>query len=238
MGDSDPDLPLRGAGPRPQRCPVGVVTAGRRCHGAGRSRSSGPTWSTSTAPVTSSPLRSSVRSRGDGSPTLVTAHEYKLMCANQAALRRAGGPVLHRLRRRIGYDQGPRAASPALPEGQPAGDPPRGGGGPGRRSALADADPLVLAPSGSCGAACWRTAGRAARVRHLDLPWGSGVRAGHRAPGTPGPVRDSVTSSGRLAPVKGADVLLRAWRGSPTSTRSVRLRVVGDGEDRPRLEDS
>ena len=168
--------------------------------------------------------------------TLVTAHEYKLMCANQLLFDERAGQcctdcvgvpattkVLAPVRRRCLKGSLPVSLLGAV-EGRVA------------DSAWRTADPLVLAPSAFMRSRLLEDGWPAARVRQLDLPWGTASQLAPDLLGTPGR-RDSVTFLGRLAPVKGADVLLRAWRGIADHHPEVRLRVVGDGEDRPRLED-
>lgn len=163
--------------------------------------------------------------RAAGVPAVLTAHEYKLTCANQtlfsdhdgtictdcvgvAPLRRAAYPVLRRC------IKGSRAASVLGATEQLLSVPVW------RRSA-----PRILAPSRFMRGVIEQEGWPADRVDHLDLPWRS--VEDDVAPAT-GP-RDSIVFASRLVPLKGPLVLLRAWQRVADDHPGVRLELVGEG---------
>ena len=167
-------------------------------------------------------------------PIVLTAHEYKLICANQvlyddalnkmceacvgaSALRKIIAPI------RRSCMKGSRAVSAlgAL-EGRVA------------EATWRAADPWVLTPSRFMRDRLLMDGWPSASVQHLDLPW---CRADELVLTTEeGGVRDSVVFLGRLAPIKGVHLLLRIWSDIARRHPAVRLRIVGEGAERPKLE--
>ena len=168
--------------------------------------------------------------RSAGVPAVVTAHEYKLACANQrlydhrtsavctdcvgvSPWRKTTAP----LRRRC--VKGSLAASLI-------------GAVEGR---VADrvwdlTAPLVLTPSQFMRDLLLADGWESAAVHYLDLSW--------RADGEE-PARLTTGSNlvflGRLAPEKGVDLLLRVWARLADRHPQTRLRVIGDGDQEQEL---
>ncbi len=168
--------------------------------------------------------------RSAGVPSVVTAHEYKLTCANQrlydhrtaavctdcvgvSGWRKTTAP----LRRRC--VKGSLAASAiGAVEGRVA----------DRVWALTA--PLVLTPSRFMRDLLLADGWEADAVRYLDLSW---RRDGEEpAPLTSG---SNLVFLGRLAPEKGVDLLLRVWERLAGRHPRVRLRVIGDGDQEQEL---
>ncbi|MFJ3304689.1 glycosyltransferase [Streptomyces sp. NPDC086549] len=168
--------------------------------------------------------------RAQGVPALLTAHEYKLVCANQRLWDDSRGQECYAC---VGLS--PRAKAREVIR---------------RRCVKASAGPSVLAAlEQPLSQALVRKAGirfhapsrymesvlRAdgyspESVHYADLPWTPAKPAGNvRA-------RTSIVYIGRLAVEKGVDRLLRAWPTVAATWPGVRLRVAGDGPERPALE--
>ncbi len=71
------------------------------------------------------------------------------------------------------------------------------------------------------------------RVRYLDLPWRAVTVGLVTAEGGP---RTAASCSWPLAPVKGAEMLLTIWNGIAERHPAARLRILGEGAERGRLE--
>lgn len=172
--------------------------------------------------------------RRDGA-CVITAHEYKLTCANQLLFDDGAGSictacvgasrvtkVVAPLRRRCLKGSLPVSILGAI-EGQVADRTWR------------TARPGVITPSQFMRRVLLADGWPEEQVRHLPLPWGQ--KAALDATVEPSThMRDSVTFLGRLAQVKGADLLLRVWRDLAPRHPSVTLRLAGEGEERAHLE--
>jgi len=165
-----------------------------------------------------------------GVPSLLTAHEYKLVCANQRLWDDSRGQECYAC---VGLS--PRAKAREVMR---------------RRCVKASAGPSVLAAlEQPLSQALVRKAGirfhapsrymesvlRAdgyspELVEYVDLPW---------TPAKPTEnvrERPSIVYIGRLSVEKGVDRLLRAWATLVATWPSVTLRIAGDGTERPTLE--
>lgn len=166
-------------------------------------------------------------------PAVLTAHEYKLICANQTLFDDArrhictkclgvSGPAKMINPMRTGCIKGSRVVSSL-------------GGieAPIARREWQRADIHVLAPSHFMAAMLVRDGYPEASIEYLDLPWRSASEAvslDHQERG------DSIVYLGRLAPNKGVDVLLRAWDAAADRMPGVSLRIMGEGPERTMLE--
>lgn len=170
--------------------------------------------------------------RSAGVPTVVTAHEYKLACANQrlydmrtqgvctdcvgvSGWRKTTAP----LRRRC--VKGSLAASAiGAVEGRVA-------------DRVWDATaPLVLTPSRFMRELLLQDGWSPDAVHYLDLSW-------RRDDEEPAPLTNgnNLVFLGRLAPEKGVDLLLRVWARLADRHPTARLRVIGDGDQETELRE-
>lgn len=163
--------------------------------------------------------------RSAGVPAVVTAHEYKLACANQrlydmrtssvctdcvgvSGWRKSTAP----LRRRC--VKGSLAASAiGAVEGRVA------------DRVWGATAPLVLTPSRFMRDLLLQDGWSQDSVHYLDLSW-------RRDDEEPAPLTEggNLVFLGRLAPEKGVDLLLRVWGRLATRHPAARLRIIGDGD--------
>lgn len=167
-----------------------------------------------------------------GVPVVLTAHEYKLACANQTLFSDPDGTICTDC---IGAPPLQRALAPIRRRCMK---------GSRAVSALGAAEQLVSAP-------VWRRSGAqilapsrfmrdvllqegwpAERVAHLDLPWRSAAE--DVVPAT-GP-RHSIVFASRLVPLKGPHVLLRAWQRVADDHPDVRVELIGEGSQADELK--
>lgn len=164
-------------------------------------------------------------------PLVLTAHEYKLACANQTlyddraasictacvgatGLARFKAPVQRRCLK------GSLAVSTLGAVEQQVAD-----------QVWRRADPLILAPSRFMRKTLIADGVSDERVSYLDLPWCPSPAQVRVVEG----VRDSLLTISRLAPLKGVHMVLKAWEHVAPLHPDVRLRVLGRGEDEGRL---
>ncbi|MEN3123027.1 glycosyltransferase [Janibacter sp. LM] len=163
--------------------------------------------------------------REAGLPAVLTAHEYKLVCANQTLFSDPDGTIctdcvgrspLHRalapVRRRC--MKGSLAVS-VLGAAEQLVSAPQW-----RRSG-----PRILAPSDFMRGVIADEGWPAAAVEYLDLPWRS---QGEDVLPSDGP-RDAIVFASRLVPLKGPHVLLQAWRRIAHLHPEVRVELIGEG---------
>ncbi len=169
-----------------------------------------------------------------GIPAVLTAHEYKLICINQTLFDDAAssictacvgcsslGKITNPLQRSCLKGSLPVSAIGAL------------------ESRVAEpvwrrADPRILAPSQFMRDRLVEDGWSADRVEYLDLPWRPAAR--NVAPPDDARPRHTLVFLGRLATIKGADRVIRAWSYLHETHPDVRLRILGDGEQRAALE--
>ncbi len=180
--------------------------------------------------LTSSVVRAATRA---GVPVVLTAHEYKLACANQtlysdpddtictdclqvSTARRAMAP----LRRRC--MKGSLAVSAVGAAEQLVSVP-----------VWRQARPVILTPSRFMREVLVGEGWPQERVHHLDLPWRRAAEDVVPATGR----RDAIVFASRLVPLKGAHVLLRAWGRVADRHPDVRVLLLGDGSQADDLRD-
>lgn len=169
-----------------------------------------------------------------GVPSVLTAHEFKLICASQTLFddnrrqictacvgKSPVGKMIAPMRRSCMKGSAAVTALGAI-EGRVA------------DHAWTKADPRILAPSQFMRRQLVADGWPSDRIDYLDLPWRPEDRlpVTDAAPGT----RRNVIFLGRLAPEKGADLLLRAWDKVAAAHPESRLRLLGDGSERESLE--
>lgn len=159
-------------------------------------------------------------------PTVLTAHEYKLVCANQNLLDDNTGAICQacvgasargKLAATVGRScmKQSRAVSLLGAVEQTISEPTW------RR-----ADPRIITPSRFMRDTLVKDGWHADRIHYLDLPWrkdGESVRVAQ------GP-RDGVLFLARLAPMKGPGRLLTAWSRVAAHYPHHTLRMAGEGE--------
>jgi glycosyltransferase involved in cell wall biosynthesis len=162
-------------------------------------------------------------------PLFLTSHEYKLICTNQLLYddRRqeictdclaAGAATALSAPIRRACVKGSRVASTvAAVEGLVAGRI-------WRRAA-----PHIFAPSRFMATMLKHDGWPAAQVEYLDLPWPE-PQPSH------GSERRRLVYVGRLVAGKGVATLVEAWRRIAEHHPDIELRIVGDGVERPALE--
>lgn len=180
--------------------------------------------------LTSSVVRAA---REAGVPAVLTAHEYKLVCANQTLFSDPDGTIctdcvgLAPLRRSVATVRR-RCMKGSLPVSVLGATEQLVSAPQWRRSG-----PRILAPSrfmrDIIADEGWPSAG----VEYLDLPWRP-VRDEVRPASGP---RDAVVFASRLVPLKGPHVLLRAWQRIAHLHPGVRLDLIGEGSQAPALRD-
>lgn len=166
---------------------------------------------------------------------VLTAHEYKLICANQTLFSDHTGEICTRC---VGASQRQKLIQPVTTrcmkqslafstlgalEGQVS------------RPTWQGANPHILTPSRFMRAQLLRDGIRPDRITYLDLPWRQTAetvapRARYGAPGK------NVVFIGRLEPIKGVDILIRAWTEIALKHPDAHLRIIGDGQQRNALE--
>lgn len=178
--------------------------------------------------LTSSVVRAAISA---GVPIVLTAHEYKLACANQtlysdpdgtictdclgvSTIRRAIAP----LRRRC--MKGSLAVSALGATEQLVSTP-----------VWRRAGPLILAPSRFMRDVLVQEGWPDERVRYLDLPW---RRATEDVVAAMGP-RHSIVFASRLVPLKGPMVLLRAWARIAQEHPDTQVVLLGEGSQAEEL---
>lgn len=170
-----------------------------------------------------------------GVPTVLTAHEFKLICANQTLFDDSTGRICTAC---VGASQVRKVVAPLRRSCMKGSRAVTALGAVEGR--LADrtwhrADPRILAPSRFMRDRLLADGWPGSRIDYLDLPWRpDDVDVALDAPDV---TRRNVVFVGRLAPVKGVDRLLRTWAVVAGSHPEARLRVIGDGSERTDLED-
>lgn len=168
-----------------------------------------------------------------GVAALLTAHEAKLICANQTLWDDARQSVCTAC---VGASETRRMVLPlqkACMKGSRAVSLLGAVEGQVSRPTWRAADPTVLAPSRYMQRMLLADGWAEQRVGYLDLPW---RRAGEQvAAGREG--RDAVTFLGRLVKPKGAHILLRAWAEVADRHPQTQVRILGDGPERAVLEE-
>ena len=165
-------------------------------------------------------------------PSILTAHEYKLMCANQNLLDDqtkamcrvcVGASPTQKFRNTVGRScmKSSRAVSLLGATEQLVSVPTW------RR-----ADPRIITPSSFMRDQLVEDGWDGGRIHYLDLPW---RKEDDDVMAAPGP-RDSILFMARLAPMKGPHRLLTAWAQVAADYPEVTLRLAGDGEQGPELE--
>ncbi|WP_226345646.1 glycosyltransferase [Agilicoccus flavus] len=172
-----------------------------------------------------------------GVPSVLTAHEFKLICANQTLFDDAAGAICTAC---VGVSARTKVTAPlsrACMKGSRA--VTLLGAAEGR---VADrvwerTDPRILAPSRFMRDLLVADGRPDERIDYLDLPWRPASRLPRAGrPDQTGEARRNVVFLGRLSPVKGADRLLRAWSAVAHEHPGARLRILGDGSERASLE--
>jgi glycosyltransferase involved in cell wall biosynthesis len=161
-----------------------------------------------------------------GVASVLTAHEYKLLCANQRLWDDRAVAPCHKcvhasaVQRSLnilstGCMRGGRAASVLGALEQPISDYVW------RRSKV-----VIHAPSQYMRGILRQSGWPAERVHFLDLPWGESILT----TGPPKP-RNRLIYIGRLEPEKGVDRLIRTWISHGSAWPSIELEIWGDGSD-------
>lgn len=179
--------------------------------------------------LTSSVVREVVKA---GIGALLTAHEAKLICANQTLWDDAHQTVCTAC---VGVSQGRRTVFPiqkACMKGSRSVSLLGAVEGQVSRPTWRAADPTILAPSRYMQRMLLADGWGEQRVGYLDLAW----RRGNEQVVAGSDGRDAVTFLGRLVKPKGADILLRAWSSVADRHPLVQVRILGDGPERRALE--
>lgn len=167
-----------------------------------------------------------------GIGAVLTAHEGKLICANQTFWDDASQAVCTAC---AGVPQIRRAVLPVRKKCMKSSRAVSLLGaieGQASRPTWRSADPTILAPSRYMQRMLLADNWSESRVGYLDLAW----RAANERVAAPGGGREAVTFLGRLVKLKGADIFLRAWAGVADRHPQVRARILGDGPERAALE--
>lgn len=167
-------------------------------------------------------------------PIVLTAHEFKLICANQTLFDNNRGEICTAC---VGVSPAEKMAAPLKRSCIKGSLPVTALGAIEGRVAdrvWTTADPRILAPSRFMRDLLVRDGWPADRIDYADLPWRPQARrpvvdASERP-------RPNVVFLGRLAPNKGADRLLRSWAEIAPRHPDARLRILGDGSERASLE--
>lgn len=168
-----------------------------------------------------------------GVPTVLTTHEYKLVCTNQRLYDdRTRGTCM----KCPGAGPLPKFTAPIAARCMKGSAAVSVVGATERIISDAvwkRADPLILAPSMFIRDLLVADGWAENRVEYLDLPWRPEAQDVARHEGE----RNHVVFLGRLSREKGADVLLEVWSQIAGSYPDLRLRFIGDGDERASLED-
>lgn len=159
-------------------------------------------------------------------PLVLTAHEYKLACANQTLYDDRAASICTAC---VGASSSSRFQAPIRRRCLKGSLPISVLGAVEQQVSdrvWRDAAPLILAPSRFMRTTLVQDGVPEHRVHYLDLPWSPAPARVQVAEGS----RDSVLTMSRLAPLKGVDVVLRAWQHLAPRYPDVRLRVLGRGE--------
>jgi len=172
--------------------------------------------------LTSSVVRAAARA---GIPAVLTAHEYKLICANQTFYSDPDGKVCTDC---LGAGRVRRAVSPLSRRCMK---------GSLAVSALGSleqaisvpvwrrAPPTILAPSQFMRRQLIDDGWPRETVGYLDLPWRRADEWVLPARGH----RDRIVFASRLVPLKGPETLLKAWQRIAVDHPGVSLEIIGDG---------
>ncbi|MGW3637564.1 glycosyltransferase [Streptomyces sp. NPDC005131] len=165
-----------------------------------------------------------------GVPSLLTAHEYKLVCANQRLWDDSRGQECYAC---VGLS--PRAKAREVMRRRCV----KASAGPSALAAVEQPLSQVLvrkagirfhAPSRYMESVLRSDGYSPELVEYADLPWAPAKSTANVHE------RSSIVYIGRLSVEKGVDRLLRTWPTLVTTWPSGTLRIAGDGPDRPRLE--
>lgn len=178
--------------------------------------------------LTSSVVRAAARA---GVPIVLTAHEYKLACANQTFYSDPDGTICTDC---LGVGPARRSVAPLRRRCMKSSLAVSALGAAEQLISVPvwhRADPLILAPSRFAREVLLQQGWPAERVRYLDLPW---RRAVDDVVAAPGP-RDSIVFASRLVALKGPRVLLRAWGRIAGQHPDVHVVLLGEGDQTEEL---
>lgn len=168
-----------------------------------------------------------------GVPPVLTAHEYKLICANQTLYDDVTQKICVAC---VGASQIGKVTAPlarSCMKGSRAVTLLGATEGRVSERVWRRADPLILAPSNFMRHQLISDGWSPERVQYLDLPWRPDGASVAQPTATDA---DSVVFVGRLAALKGAHRLLEAWADVAPGAPHIRLRILGDGAQRADLE--
>ncbi len=166
-----------------------------------------------------------------GVPAVLTAHEYKLACANQTLYDDVAADICTAC---IGASRFSKVTEPLSRNCMKGSRLVTALGA--AEGLISDftwrhVDPVVLAPSKFMRRALIEDGWPPGRIEYLDLPWcpaGLSVQC-------PDTERNTVVFLGRLVALKGVHRLLNAWEQIHSRHPDVELRILGDGADGPGL---
>ena len=168
--------------------------------------------------------------RHAGVPAVLTAHEYKLVCANQRLYDHRASAICTDC---VGASAGTKVSAPLrrrCVKGSAAASLIGAVEGRVADRVWASSGPLVLTPSRFMRDVLLSDGWAPERVHYLDLAW----RADDELP-RPLTTGSHVVFLGRLAPEKGVDLLLEVWSELAERHPERRLRIIGDGADEQEL---
>ncbi|MFV0463763.1 MAG: glycosyltransferase [Nostocoides sp.] len=173
--------------------------------------------------LTSSVVRAATRA---GTRIVLTAHEYKLLCANQTLFDDRSGTACTACVQVSAPRRVAAALSRSCIKASPAATVLGALEGLVSEPTWRAADPAILAPSQFMAATLVAGGWSPERVTHLDLPW---RRADQPVTRATGHGRDAIVFLGRLVPLKGPQVALAAWQRIAADHPCIRLRILGGG---------
>lgn len=167
-----------------------------------------------------------------GVPVVLTAHEYKLMCANQNLLDDQTKQICRACvgasaRQKFAHTVG-RACMKQSRAVSLLGATEQLISAPTWRRA----EPVIVTPSRFMRDQLVQDGWDGDRIHYLDLPWRQDDQVVSAADG----IRDSVLFMARLAPMKGPHRLLNAWSRVASDYPDVTLRMAGEGEQEVELK--
>jgi len=178
--------------------------------------------------LTSAVVRAARRA---GVAAVLTAHEYKLICANQTFFDDRAGALCTSC---VGA---PRTRRLLAPPARRCLKGSLAASGLGALEQLVSeptwrrAGPRILAPSRFMRDRLVEDGWSRDRVRYLDLPWRPEARAVDPAPGR----RDRIVFASRLVPLKGPELLVRAWHRIADRHPGTTLELLGTGSQEAQL---
>lgn len=172
-------------------------------------------------------------------PSVVTAHEYKLVCANQRFWNYAEQrPCLDCVGEINGWKTSANILRRRCIKGSVLGSAVAALEQPLAGSVWRSLNPIVHVPSRYMEDVITASSQAPSRVRYGDLPWPDSGDINLNGPsgGQAQLGRSDIAYMGRLEPEKGVGVLLKAWAIVEPQIPRSRLIVLGSGSERSQLE--